>query len=491
MPTKELVLAPRTGTITSPGLVPGGWPGPGREPLLIRATARAGEARRAMSRVVHEVRYRPARRRTAKMVVLIPAHNEEASIGAMLNALLGQTRVPDRIVVIADNCTDRTEQIARRFRSVTVMRTVANTDRKVGALNQGWLRWQAGYDYVAGIDADTILAPDCLAQLEAELAVTPRPGGVMARYTFDQRLGATAMARLLIRMQRLEFASWTADALRRNRKTYVLGGQVSLFSNDALRAVAERNLTRGPWDTSAQVEDMQMTGDLRALRYSANVSVTARAYAGPMLTLRSLWAQRRKWDEGMSRLLVRSTLNKWTVTLWRQQLSLLSNGITRIGFIFLLTASLIVGQYKWNWLWVIPPAVAVLLNLKLAAKVPHRTPADLLYALLLIPVELYLIMRVCCATASWVNVLAGIKRDGWAHQARAEQGHSGGPGKILGALLAVALLVTATVYGWTHAPLFLQRDILTTGWAALALITALQTLMMILRLIRPSHGLRP
>ena len=64
MPTKELVLAPRTGTITSPGLVPGGWPGPGREPLLIRATARAGEARRAMSRVVHEVRYRPARRRT-------------------------------------------------------------------------------------------------------------------------------------------------------------------------------------------------------------------------------------------------------------------------------------------------------------------------------------------------------------------------------------------------------------------------------------------
>ena len=491
MPTKELVLAPRTATITSPGLARGGWPGPGREPLLIRATARAGQTRRAVSRVVHDVRYRPARPRTAKMVVLIPAHNEEASIGAMLNALLGQTRVPDRIVVIADNCTDRTEQIARRFRSVTVMRTVANTDRKVGALNQGWARWQAGYDYVAGIDADTILAPDCLAQLEAELAVTPRPGGVMARYTFDQRLGATAMARLLIRMQRLEFASWTADALRRHRKTYVLGGQVSLFSNDALRAVAEHNLTRGPWDTSAQVEDMQMTGDLRAMRYSANVSVTARAYAGPMLTLRSLWAQRRKWDEGMSRLLVRSTLNKWTVTLWRQQLSLLSNGITRIGFIFLLTASLMVGQYKWNWLWVIPPVIAVLLNLKLAAKIPHRTPADLLCALLLVPVELYLIMRVCCATASWVNVLAGIKRDGWAHQARAEQGHTGSPAKILGAILVVATLVTATVYGWTHAPLFLQRDILTTGWAVLALITALQTLMMILRLLRPSRGLRP
>lgn len=36
-------------------------------------------------------------------------------------------------VVRADNCTGRTGRIARR--GVTVMRTVGNTDRKVGALN--------------------------------------------------------------------------------------------------------------------------------------------------------------------------------------------------------------------------------------------------------------------------------------------------------------------------------------------------------------------
>ena len=84
----------------------------------------------------------------------------------------------------------------------------------------------------------------------------------MARYTFDQKLGASAVARLLIRMQRLEIASWTADALRRNHKTYVLGGQATLFNAAALRAVAERNPTREPWDTSTLVEDMQLTGDL-------------------------------------------------------------------------------------------------------------------------------------------------------------------------------------------------------------------------------------
>ena len=89
MATRELVIAPRTGRIISAGVAPAQWPGPGREPALIRATARVGEVRRAVSRVVHEVRYRPPRRRAAKMVVLIPAHDEEASIAAMLTALLG------------------------------------------------------------------------------------------------------------------------------------------------------------------------------------------------------------------------------------------------------------------------------------------------------------------------------------------------------------------------------------------------------------------
>jgi poly-beta-1,6-N-acetyl-D-glucosamine synthase len=74
------------------------------------------------------------------------------------------------------------------------------------------------------------------------------------------------MARLLIRMQRLEFSSWTADALRRNRKTYVLGGQATLFNAAALRAVAERNHTREPWDTSTLVGDDQRLSHRPRLR---------------------------------------------------------------------------------------------------------------------------------------------------------------------------------------------------------------------------------
>ena len=71
---------------------------------------------------------------------------------------------------------------------------------------------------------------------------------------------------------------------------------------------------------------------------------------------------------------------------------------------------------------------------------PNRTIGDLISAVLLVPVETYLVVRVACVTASWVNVIAGIKRDGWASQARAEQDASNGPVKMLGALLLVGLL---------------------------------------------------
>ena len=150
-----------------------------------------------------------------------------------------------------------------------------------------------------------------------------------------------------------------------------------------------------------------------------------------------------------------------------------------------------VHQYRWSWLWAIPPAVAILLNLKLAWRVPNRTTGDLIAAGLLRP------GRDLPGGASRLRHrvlgqrLAGIKRDGWASQARAEQGASNGPVKMLGALLLVGLLGAGAVFAWLHAPLFVQQRTLTVGWSMLAVITALQVLIMLIRIVRPSRGLRP
>jgi hypothetical protein len=42
-----------------------------------------------------------------RCTVLIPAHNEEAILGRTLRSLAAQSRAPDRVVVIADNCPTR------------------------------------------------------------------------------------------------------------------------------------------------------------------------------------------------------------------------------------------------------------------------------------------------------------------------------------------------------------------------------------------------
>jgi Glycosyl transferase family 2 len=57
---------------------------------------------------VHRLHNRPPKVKTAKVIAVVPAHNEESSIARTLKALLGQTRPPDRIVVVADNCSDKT-----------------------------------------------------------------------------------------------------------------------------------------------------------------------------------------------------------------------------------------------------------------------------------------------------------------------------------------------------------------------------------------------
>lgn len=371
---------------------------------------------------MHRFQNRPPKTRTAKIVVVVPAHNEEGTIAGVLQALLAQTRRPERIVVVADNCTDKTVEIARRFgRRVTVIETVGNRDRKVGALRMAWQQYVAyGYDYMLGVDADTILSPDSLAALEDELEESPKAGGVMARYTFDPDLGQSRWARLLVRMQRLEFASWTIDILHRKRNTYVLGGQATLFRVSALQQIVDEERRLSPWDPEAQVEDMELTWMLSTRDWETKVSATARAYAGPMLTIRSLWAQRRKWDEGMIRLLLGSKIGATTMYPWRVQFKNGVNALTRGLFVLLLGTSLLIGAFEWNWIWVVPPILAALLNFKHARKVPNHTRLDLFLAGTLVMVEIYLWFRLLAWVTSWATVVVGIRRDGWARQYKAE-----------------------------------------------------------------------
>ena len=500
-----MTLATRPGSTPGedrdPGQFAGPVPGPGTTvPLFDSARA---SLRRAHSKTKFSLRnlfgkkaVRPARPRNAQILALVPAHNEEADIARTIDALLSQTRPIDRIVVILDNCTDGTEAIVRRYKNVTVQQTFGNVDKKVGALTQGWQRWAAGYDLVLGVDGDTKLASDALEQLEAEMLRVPAAAGVMCRYTFDINLGTTFVARQLIRAQRLDFASWLTEIMARNRSTYVLGGQATLFRIKHLQEVIDTHERNSPWDPDAQVEDMELTWRLHEAGRKTLVSATARAYAGPMVTVKGLMGQRRKWDEGMAALLWQNKMpDKNTMIPWKQQFSMLANGVVRILFAVMLLLALTVHQFVWSPIWLLPVLVGVALNLKVAWRVPDRTPADLFYAILVFPAELWLLSRMWSTLVSWLNIWFGARRDGWAAQAAAESGKGGGGeviGKILVWSLVGALTIAAGTWFWVEkAGTQLQQTVLTTGWSVVSVITLLLTGFAFIKLLKPTRGYRP
>jgi len=436
------------------------------------------------------------KQRAPRIVALVPAHNEEADIARTLDGLLSQTRPIDRIVVILDNCTDNTEAIVRRYKGITVQQTFGNIDKKVGALTQGWQRWATGYDFVLGVDGDTVLAKDALEQLESEMVRTPSAAGVMCRYTFDISLGTTFVARQLIRAQRMDFASWLTDIMARNRSTYVLGGQATLFRIKHLQQVVTDHERHSPWDPDAQVEDMELTWRLHEAGRKTLVSATARAYAGPMVTVKGLMGQRRKWDEGMAALLWKNKMpDKHTLIPWKQQFQMLANGLVRLLFLIMLLLAVSVHQFVWSPIWLIPIAIGIALNLKVAWRVPNRTPADLLYAVLVVPAELWLLSRIWSTAVSWLNIWFGARRDGWAAQAAAESGKGGGSGalgKLLaGVLIGTAVVATGTWWWLTKAGVDIQQQVLTTGWSVITVMTLVLTGFALIKLLKPTRGYKP
>lgn len=353
----------------------------------------------------------------------MPAHDEADVIARTISSLQAQTRLPDQIVIVADNCSDDTAAIAASFPGVTVMETVDNTYRKVGALSQAWERYGDRFDLWFGVDADTSLDPRCLELLEDELVSSTKVGGIMARYTFDQDQanGRGRLASLLVRLQRFEFAGWVNDILHHDRRTYVLGGQATLFRVEALAQVAARPDREAPWLRSAQVEDMELTWQLEHLGWETLVSSEARAYVGPMFDLRSLWAQRRKWDSGMCDILRNEGVNSVTAYPWMLQVKMGLDTVLRAGFVTLLVASLVLSAWTWFWIWAFPPLLAILLNLRTAWVMPHRRNVDLALAVTLIAAEAFLWFRLAVWAVSWIHHLAGNRYDGWARQYAAER----------------------------------------------------------------------
>lgn len=111
-----------------------------------------------------------------RVAVLVPAHNEEVGISRTISNIQPQLQSVDQLIVIADNCTDRTAEIARQLGATTIERK-NDTERGKGfALDFGLKHLAADPpEVVIVIDADTAVDRQAIGILARTVAEWNRP----------------------------------------------------------------------------------------------------------------------------------------------------------------------------------------------------------------------------------------------------------------------------------------------------------------------------
>lgn len=137
----------------------------------------------------------PPSDRRGRVAVLIPAHNEAQIIVGTLRSAQPQLGQRDRLVVVADNCSDNTADVASAAGAEVVVRSDLSLRGKGYALDAGvrFLERDAP-DVVVIIDADCQVAAGAIDRLARMCARTQRP--VQALYLMRAVNVPTLMGRI-------------------------------------------------------------------------------------------------------------------------------------------------------------------------------------------------------------------------------------------------------------------------------------------------------
>lgn len=305
------------------------------------------------------------------IVVLLPAHNEEETLPATLTALGRQTHQPNRVIVIADNCTDDTVGVAQAH-GAEVITTVDNTGRKAGALNQALeqvLPTLRRRDLVLIADADTALSPGFLESGVEAMVADPGIDAVGGLFYGEGGAG------LLGQYQRNEYERYQLQIKQRRGRVFVLTGTASMFRAETLADVARARGTLLPgtrgdvYDTGVLTEDNELTLALKTLGCRMTSPPGCAVATEIMPTWGDLWNQRKRWQRGALENLGSYGFTTATARYWGQQFGL-GYGVIALttAYALLVISALAVDQWQWFPFWVL---VTVIYGVERTVTVAH------------------------------------------------------------------------------------------------------------------------
>lgn len=335
-----------------------------------------------------------------RLVVLIPAHNEQDRIADAIEGLRRQTTPPDIVVTVADNCTDGTADVAARH-GAEVFRTQDNTYKKAGALNQA-IAWILPHlddrDLVLVQDADTVLTPEFV---ETAAATFNRKVGAVGGVFYGEQGGG-----LLGLLQRMEFQRYAWEIERTGGKAQVLTGTGTMFRARVLREVraARRSgLIGGGTDfysLASLTEDDEMTKAVKTLGYRTMSPAGCAVTTEVMTTLPKLWHQRLRWQRGALENLRDYGWTKVTARYFVQQFLM---GFGALSFLlYLVFMACTLSTYGWPGLSPFWTAIGAIFVLEKVVSVRRAGRRAVLIAALMVPEMLYdLFQHAVYFTSLW------------------------------------------------------------------------------------------
>lgn len=234
--------------------------------------------------------------------VIIPAHNEEASLPQTLGSIQSTAYSRDKlsVFVLADNCTDRTAQVAKEFGAQVFSRQDVSNRGKGQALDWFLRRFPGAYmhsEVLVVLDADTIPDAHFFAQVSASMA-HPEVQVVQGFYGVSNPQASW-------RTSLVTAALSVFHHLRpagRNR----LGGTAGLKGNGM--GFATQILQGCGWPAQSIVEDLEFSMQLLMQGVYVHYNPEAIVRAEMASSGEQAGSQRRRWEGGRFQILGRFAL---------------------------------------------------------------------------------------------------------------------------------------------------------------------------------------
>jgi 1,2-diacylglycerol 3-beta-glucosyltransferase len=248
--------------------------------------------------------------RFQKMAVIVPAHNEESNIERTIRSLVAIDYPHEYfdVIVVADNCTDRTADVARKAGATVHERHIPELRGKGYALNWCFARIlseEPSYDAMAVVDADSIVSSNFLSVMNHYL----ERGAVAIQCSDMVEPAATAWSS---EVTRVGFALYNYVRPLGRR---VIGCSAGLRGNGMCFAAS--TLRSVPWEAYSQAEDLEYGLELLLNGVTVVFAPEATVLSPMPQNVENAESQRARWEAGRLPL-IRRYAGRLLLTGFRQ-----------------------------------------------------------------------------------------------------------------------------------------------------------------------------